>query len=821
MSLRAGERLGAYEILGGLGAGGMGEVYRARDPRLGRTVAIKVLRPDAAHEPDRLRRFEQEARTSGSLNHPNILAVYDVGSHEGAPYLVTELLEGETLRQRLEAGALPVRKAIDWALQVARGLAAAHDKGIVHRDLTPENLFLTRDGIVKILDFGLARLERAHEPGSEATATVTSGTDAGTVMGTAGYMSPEQVRGEAADGRSDLFAFGVVLYEMVTGRHVFHGDSSVETLNAILKEEPAEFPPDRQIPPTLDRVVRHCLEKKREDRFQSARDLAFELEGLAGGAAKAGDWAQRRRVASGRRRWMVRGSICALVLAATASAFVVGRRSVPSHLPTFRQITFWRGLATSGRFTPNGKTVVYSARWDAGPREIYSVRTDAPESKSLGLPPGQVAGVSSKGELAMLLTENSMYPQTPASTLARVPLSGGTPRPVAERVLCADWAADGERLAVLRTTQEHDVWGLLSLQIEFPVGTVLARQARGDQGFGCPRVSPQGDRLAFGTSDGYAVVETAGGRSFAIKGIPEPGHETWWSWSPDGKGIWFTASEAQEERPLEAVSLSGRRRLLSRIPGALALYDVSREGTVLLARAYARVRAVARAPGAVQEREVSVFDRTLVGDISSDGRFLLLSEQGAAAGNRIFAYLRQTDASPPMRLAEGFPCALSPDGRWAIVIPARYAPVGWPRSSDLRLVPVGAGDARTLANPGLMIDRADWVPDSRRILMDAREITPGRGWRIFLRDLDGEGRREITPEGVGLGNRIPCDGRRIAVLGGLGAGGMGEVYRARDPRLGRTVAIKVLRPDAARDPDRLRRFEKEVVEGAYWRQRRT
>src|SRR5512143_1729864 len=327
MALRAGERLGPYEVLGGLGAGGMGEVYRARDPRLQRTVAIKVLPAAVSADPSRRHRFEHEARAAGQLNHPNVLAVLDLGDHEGAPYLVTELLEGETLRERLQAGALPARKAADYALQVARGLAAAHDKGIVHRDLKPENLFLTKDGIVKILDFGLARLERPPEPGSEATATVTSGTEPGTVMGTVGYMSPEQVRGEAADHRSDLFALGVVFYEMLTGRRAFHHDTSVETLNAILKEEPADFPPDRQVPPALDRVVRHCLEKKPGDRYQSARDLAFELEGLTGSAVAAAT-AAPPAVGRGRRR-LVGAVVGVAALAALAGSFVTGRRTAP------------------------------------------------------------------------------------------------------------------------------------------------------------------------------------------------------------------------------------------------------------------------------------------------------------------------------------------------------------------------------------------------------------------------------------------------------------------------------------------------------------
>jgi hypothetical protein len=758
MTLGAGDRLGPYEILGAVGAGGMGEVYRAHDPRLGRTVAIKVLPASVSSDPGRRQRFEHEARATGLLNHPNILAVHDVGDHDGAPYLVTELLEGETLRERLQAGAVPVRKAVDYALQVARGLGAAHDKGIVHRDLKPENLFVTKDGIVKILDFGLARqavigtAEDTHSP------TLARDTGPGVLLGTVAYMSPEQARGQTADRCSDLFALGSVLFEMLAGRRAFHGDTSVETLSAILKEEPPEFPTEAQVPPALDRVVRHCLEKKPGDRFQSARDLVFGLEGLSGSSVAAGKAVPADTVRS-RRRLAIAGLASLLVLAALAGALVAARRSAPPEIPTYRQITFRRGIAASGRFTPDGKTVVYAASWDDAPApEVYSVRTDAPESKPLGLPPGQVVGVSAKGELAMLLPPaetvngNVVYPSGPG-TLARVPLSGGEPRPVAESVICADWAPDGERLAALRS-----VGG--ALQVEFPLGTVLARESPAERGLSCPRFSPRGDRLAFGVLDGYRVIETTSGRSFSVEGVSEMSHGQWWSWGPDGEEIWFTASDAIEGRPLEAVSLSGRRRVLARIPGAMTIYDVSRDGLVLLEHAFTRVRVFARAPGEAGEREVSVFDRTALGDLSADGRLVLLSERGAATGSRQFIYLRRTDGSPPMRLAdEGEPWSLSPDGRWALVGPPSLL-FEVPRWSGLRVVPIGAGDVRTIDTPGLQVGGAVWAADGRRILVWDRAAD--RGWRLSLVDGEGGAPRPVSPEGV-----VDCTvGRqRVACVG--------------------------------------------------------
>ncbi len=297
MALMTGSRLGPYEILSPLGAGGMGEVYRARDARLGREVAIKVLPAAFSADRDRLRRFEQEAKAAGSLNHPNITAVYDVGSVDGAPYVVSELLEGETLRSILAGRKLSTRKAIDYSVQIAHGLAAAHEKRIVHRDLKPENLFVTKDGRVKILDFGLAKLAREALPSGPATQapTQTALTEPGVVMGTVGYMSPEQVRGSPADAQSDIFTFGVILYEMLTGVRPFRGDSAAETMAAILKEDPPDLPAvNSTVSPALDRIVRHCLEKSPEERFQSAQDLGFDLSVAAGESARPGASSPRR-----------------------------------------------------------------------------------------------------------------------------------------------------------------------------------------------------------------------------------------------------------------------------------------------------------------------------------------------------------------------------------------------------------------------------------------------------------------------------------------------------------------------------------------------
>src|SRR5262252_6573536 len=319
MTVEAGSKLGPYEILAPIGAGGMGEVYRAKDPRLGREVAIKVLPQTFSQDADRLHRFEQEARAAGILNHPNITAVHDIGSANGSPYIVTELLEGETLRNRLLAGAVPVRKAIDYAVQIAKGLAAAHEKGIVHRDLKPENLFLTRDGRVKILDFGLAKLKPESAESGQTDMQTMSGTQPGVVLGTMGYMAPEQVRGRPADRRSDLFSFGAILYEMLAGQKAFRADTAADTITAILTKEPPDLSQtNKDIHPGLDRIVRHCLEKNPEERFESARDVAFDLEALSVVSTPTTAVSAERRSPARRPSWPL------LVGVAVVSAAVAG-----------------------------------------------------------------------------------------------------------------------------------------------------------------------------------------------------------------------------------------------------------------------------------------------------------------------------------------------------------------------------------------------------------------------------------------------------------------------------------------------------------------
>jgi serine/threonine protein kinase len=462
MSLAAGTRLGPYEIVASIGAGGMGEVYKARDTRLKRDVALKVLPESLASEPDRLRRFQLEAQAASALNHSNILVVHDIGD-ERAPYLVSELLEGQSLRERLREGRLALPKAVDIARQIAAGLGAAHSKGITHRDIKPENLFLAKDGRVKILDFGLAKLSAAERLSAE-NASETQVTDPGAVVGTASYMSPEQIRAKAVDHRSDIFSLGCVLYEMLTGKRPFHGDTAADTMSAILRQEPPDLTSlDRTLPPALDRIVRHCLEKSPDDRFQSVRDLAFDLELLSqtsqpvqvGGRTPAGQTTRRAAL----------GALAAAVpLAATGGVWFERRWTKQPELK-FHRLTYRRGKIQAARFAPDGHTIVYSAQWEDEPYQLFTVRDDGPESRLLGFSGAGLFGISSRSELALGLNLQSttFYNR---GRLARAPFSGSEPRAMLNDVRFADWTPDGSDLAVIVETSKG--W-----QIQSPPGKLL------------------------------------------------------------------------------------------------------------------------------------------------------------------------------------------------------------------------------------------------------------------------------------------------------------------------------------------------------------
>jgi eukaryotic-like serine/threonine-protein kinase len=728
----------------------MGEVYKAKDPRLGREVAIKVLPATFSKDADRLRRFEQEARAAGVLNHPNITAVHDIGSVDGSPYIVTELLVGETLRARLASGPLPVRKAIDYGVQIARGLAAAHEKGIVHRDLKPENLFVTRDGRVKILDFGLAKLKQPEDAqGKTDLPTEAEGTEPGVVMGTMGYMSPEQVRGRPADPRSDIFAFGAILYEMLSGQRAFRGDTTADTITAILSKDPPDLTQtNRDIHPGLERIVRHCLEKNPEERAHSAHDLAFDLEALSGISAPAAV----APAAAARTRFLVPVLAGAAFLAAVVAAFSVGRRSVHAAPPSFTKLTFRRGEITAARFAQDGKTVLYAASWEGRPIEIFSAQADKPESRPFGFPNTDVLSMSSVGELAVSLDRHVYAPFVRTGTLAQIGLqSGGAPREILEDVEWADWSPDGKSLAVV---QEKS----LRSRLEYPIGKTLYETAGW---ISHPRVSPGGDLVAFADHAGrwddggtVAVVDRDGKKRTlstnfsSLQGL---------AWAPSGKEIWFTASPIAN-RALYAVTVSGNQRLVARVTGSLSIQDIARDGRMLITQDSLRNGVLARGPGEDRERELSWLDFSVVWDISSDGKMIAFSESGEGGGPNYSVFIRGTDGSPAIRLGDGTAQGLSPDGKWVVAL----APSG--SNFQVVLLPTHTGEPRPLPSGGLTPSRVSWFPDGKRILLTASE--PGHGSRLFIQDINGGTPRALSPEGYRSDRRgVSPDGTRAWAIG--------------------------------------------------------
>jgi eukaryotic-like serine/threonine-protein kinase len=723
----------------------MGEVYRARDERLDREVAVKVLPASYSADPDRLRRFEQEAKAAGRLNHPNVLAIHDVGTHDGAPYVVSELLDGGTLRERLAGGALPVRKAVDYALQVARGLGAAHEKGIVHRDLKPENLFVTSDGRVKILDFGLAKLARPEsaEPMS-AVATETRGTEPGIVLGTVGYMSPEQVRGQATDARSDIFAFGSILYEMLSGRRAFGGHSSADVMSSILKEDPpALADTGRSVPAPLERLVGHCLEKGPEERFQSARDIAYDLEAVSG-LSPSVVGAPRGSTARPARRLSLAFALGLAALAA-AGGVLAGRitKTGPAAPPDFHQLTYRRGSIGSARFAPDGQSVVYSARWDGAASQLFVKRPDAAESVALALPPAEVLAISASGEMNLALSCVGSHYGACSGTLAQAPLTGGAPREIREKVQDADWAANGS-MVLVRDVAE-------GTQLEFPPGKILYKSV-GHLSFG--RISPKGDRIAFfdhpGRIDdgGSLVVVDLSGQKTTLAGPFNTAQGI--AWAPDGREVWFTASHSLA-RSLWGVSLSGKLRAIAAVPGNLTVRDISKAGRVLVTHDQERMSAFATGPEEPTERDISWLNWTLVSDLSEDGKTALLEEEGGV-GAYLFG-LRPMDGSPIVRLGVGGGAALSYDGKWALNEP----PSGKPDA----LVPTGPGEPKPFPHGSVRrLGTASWFPDGRRILFVG--VEPGHGPRLCVQEVGETVPRPITPEGfilLAMSKAVSPDGR--------------------------------------------------------------
>jgi len=636
---------------------------------------------------------------------------------------------------------------------MAKGLAAGHEEGIVHRDLKAENVFVTKDGRVKILEF---RLAKQSFTASENTATFAEWTGEGerphttpgVVMGTVGYMSPEQVRGQAVDHRSDIFSFGAILYEMISGKRAFKGASGVETMNAILKEDPPELSESSlRVAPGLERIVRHCLEKEPSMRFQSARDLAFDLESLSSVTSASTAVAMSRWAHVGRLRTPLLAAIPILLLA-VAAAFWAGRSASPTANPLFTRLTFRGGHVAAARLAPDGQTIVYSAAFGDDPVQLYTTRPDSPQSRELGLKGTSILAISHTDELAITLDHTFRSANVSWGTLARMPLSGGAPRELAEDVISADWSSDGSALAAVRLVGGQT-------RLEYPLGKAIYQT---EGWISDARVSPNGEQVAFidhpilwDSRGSIMVVDRAGNRKVLTGTFSDV---LGLAWHPSGKEIWFTGSYIHLSSNLSAVTLSGRQRLVWAGAGEVIVQDISKEGRVLFIRQNRRRGIAGLFPGHQAETDLSWQDWSLPTAISPDGKWIFFAEEGDAGGPKYSAYMRNTDGSPAIRLGDGSPYSVSPDGKWvASVIP------GEPQ--QLMLLPTRVGEMKNLSQPGFNYDNAEWLPDGKRLLVVGHEV--GKSTRNYLQDAAGGPPTPVTPEGVsGL---LWLDGKSIFVFG--------------------------------------------------------
>ena len=728
MALTPGTKLGPYEIQSPLGAGGMCEVYRAKDTRLDRTVAIKVLPSHLSSNTDLKQRFEREAKAISSLNHPRICTLHDVGHQDDIDFLVMECLEGESLAERLRKGPLSLKESLKIGIEVCEALEAAQKAGIVHRDLKPANIMLTKNG-TKLMDFGLAK-PTATGLGSSASAPLLSAaktmseatplsplTSAGMVIGTIQYMAPEQIEGKEADARSDLFALGAVLYEMATGKRPFEGKSQISVASAILEKDPEPMRTLKPLTPVaFERVVSSCLAKNPDERFQNAHDVRLDLEWIAEDFPQL-TARQPAQVEKSRFKILPWATTAAVVLLAVGAIFVAQRKK-PA--PRYMSVTFREGTLSGARFSRDGQTIVFSGRWEGEPAQMSVARIGSAESRSMGIPAAEVASISSSDELAIFLGCEENFFLNCGGTLATVNLAGGSPRTLAGHVAQADWHPDGKRMIISVTSLDGP-------RLEFPPGHVIYQQKAG--WFGHPRFSPDGSMIAFenhfiaGNDDGQVeLLDMNGKHSVLFKSSSVEGL----AWSPDGRELWFAATETGGwADTIFAVRPGGKPRVVLTSP-SIRLYDISKDGLVLLSHESWRRQLIGLFPGDKSDHPYSWDDDTQPSAISTDGRLISFYESGElyAIARDYQSYYRPTDGSPAVRLGVGAP-AISPDGKWVVLGSNQSNP-----KRPLQLQPLGPGEPRDLATPGLIaFNRVRWSDDNRQIVYEAQ--TEQGGWNAY------------------------------------------------------------------------------------------
>ena len=754
-----GTTISHYKVTVKLGEGGMGVVYKAEDSKLGRSIALKFLAAHLLKDEEARKRFDREAKAAAAVSHPNVCTVHEIDEHNGRVFIAMEFVEGESLDNRIEQGPLPLKDALEIARQIALGLEAAHEKGVVHRDIKPGNVIVDEKGHVTVMDFGLALLTE----GSRLTRFDTT-------VGTAAYMSPEQIQGMEVDDRTDIWAFGCVLYEMVSGQRPFKGVYDKALLYEIVHDVPDALTGVRTgVPMELEWLVGKCLAKDANERYQSVGELLVDLATLrkkieSGKSAvlKTDVGQETLQAAAKPRRAMAVPLAVAGLLILLAVVFVAGTRFAdePAPIPTYKRLTFRRGTVTSARFAPDGNTIVYSAAWDGGRRQLFSTRPESSESRSLNIQDADILAISKTGE--MVLAARSSYlgasfgapADSYPATLLQVSLAGGAPREVLEDVSFADWTPDGE-LGVTRMVEGRT-------RLELPVGKVLYETPNRIASF---RISPRDSRIAFserpfGFGGAWEVATIDGNGDKTVLATPGSGDNVVLAWSADADAVWYETGWLGG-KTIRALTPSGAERIVENVPVDLRLLDVSEDGRALVSRVNWRVGINCLAPGQTAERDLSWFDASEVDDMSSDGGTILSTEFGEGGGiERWGVYLRKTTGEPAVRLGDGQAFALSADGSMALTMSLGPRP-------ELVLLPAGAGEPVRISNDGIRnYEAMDWMPDGRQIVFAGS--ASGQGARCYIQDIEGGEPRPITPEGnrFDLGQKaVSPDGEWIAAEG--------------------------------------------------------